>query len=518
MNGTTLRGEAPGGGVVPALVERGRELAVIARALDAASAGSGAVLLIEGEAGIGKTRLLHEGRDAVESRGMVRLQADASELERPFAFGVIRQLLEPELQDPEAAARILTGAAAVVAPLLGGSPPDASLPPQDLDSALLHGIYWALVHLSEQRPAALLVDDLQWADRPSVRALEYVASRVAEHPLALILASRGRPVSEPGGFAKLATESRIRPSALTEAGSSRVLEDLLGPSSDDFSSAAHRVTGGNPFLLREIALATATADIPLDRRSAERIGELGPASVANWTLARLARLPERSRRIAASLAILERAELQVVAAHADLDPAIAAEAADELAEVGLVERELPLRFSHPIVRSALYGQLAPAARERGHLLAAKALHDRGVAPERVASTCCRPNRARRSGRRPSCARLLVPPGHVAARRRRSTSCVVRSRRGRTGEIRRCCWSWGWRSWRRAGRTRSSIWRRHPRRMHRRSCRAPSMARWRRAGTWRATPSGPSKRSARRSTRCRRGPGARSRRSSSSATE
>ncbi len=385
MNGTTLRRRAPGGGVVPALVERGSELATMSGALDAALAGSGAALLIEGEAGVGKTRLVSEARIAAESRGMLCLKARAAELERPFAFGVIRQLLEPELRDADTAARVLTGAAAVVAPLIGAGAPGPSLPPQDLDSALLHGIYWALVHLSEQRPTALLVDDLQWADQPSIRSLEYVAARTGELALALILASRGQSVPEAGSFPELPTESRIRPRVLTEEGSSRVLEDLLGPSSHDFSATAHRITGGNPFLLREIALATATGHIPADRRGAERIAELGPASVANWTLTRLAQLGEPSRRVATSLAILERAEVQVVAAHSALDPAIAAQAADDLAGLGLVEGELPLRFSHPIVRSALYDWLAPAARERGHMLAARVLHEREHPAEQVAS-------------------------------------------------------------------------------------------------------------------------------------
>ncbi len=136
-----------------ALVERDRELAAIAGTLDSPTQGSGGVLLIEGEAGIGKTRLLAEARAAAESRGMRRLRARAAELERPFAFGVIRQLLEPELRNAGAADRILTGAAAAAAPVLGG-PAAHSLPPQDLSSALLHGIYWTCVHLSEEQPTA----------------------------------------------------------------------------------------------------------------------------------------------------------------------------------------------------------------------------------------------------------------------------------------------------------------------------------------------------------------------------
>ncbi len=379
MDARTLSGSEQERGVAAALVERERELATIAGALDSAALGSGGVVLIEGEAGIGKTRLLAEARAAAESRGMRHLRARAAELERQFAYGVIRQLLEPELRDAGTADRILTGAAAAAAPALGG-PPAHSLPPQDLSSALLHGIYWTCVRLSEEQPTVLLVDDLQWADPPSVRALEYLGRRADEHPLVLVLATR-----DGGIFSDIPSQSRIRPAALSEHGSGRVLEDLLGPSTREFSSTAHRVTGGNPFLLREVALVTATGEPLPDQANAERIAELGPPSVANWTLARLTRLPERCRRVATSLSILDHAELQVVAAHADLDPLAAAAAVDELAEIGLVEGELPLRFAHPIVRSALYEQVAPAAREHGHRLAADLLHGRGAPAEQVAA-------------------------------------------------------------------------------------------------------------------------------------
>jgi DNA-binding CsgD family transcriptional regulator len=373
-----------GRGVVPVLVERDRELAAIARALDSALAGSGETLLVEGEAGIGKTRLLAEARVRAEARGLRCLSAQGAVLERSFAFGVIRQLLEPALRDPDVASEILTGAAAVASPVLGG-PPAATLPPQDLDSALIHAIYWVCANLSEERPTALLVDDLQWADQPSARALEYIGQRVGDHAIVLILGSRGEAVVTPGSRLQLGSEARIRPSALSETGSGRMLEDLLGPSSREFSSAAHTVTRGNPFLLREVALATASGESRPDHDSAERISELGPASVADWTLGRLARLPRHTQTIAASLAVLERAELRVAAAHAGLDPATAADSVDELAAIGLVEAELPLRFAHPIVRSALYEQLAPGARERAHWQAAEVLYERKAPAEQVAA-------------------------------------------------------------------------------------------------------------------------------------
>src|SRR5690242_20301104 len=77
------------------LLERERELAALRDGLDRASAGEGTLLLVAGPPGVGKTELLREARAAAARARVTALEAKASELERPFAFGVVRQLLEP---------------------------------------------------------------------------------------------------------------------------------------------------------------------------------------------------------------------------------------------------------------------------------------------------------------------------------------------------------------------------------------------------------------------------------------
>jgi predicted ATPase len=134
-------------------------------------------VLIEGAAGIGKTRLLGEARQRAEAAGMRALAARGSELEREFAFGVVRQLFEPLLGRERR--RALAGAAAT-AEAVFTAPGGADT--ADSSFAALHGLYWLAANLTEEGPLALVVDDLHWCDRASVRFLavhEAVAGRGA---------------------------------------------------------------------------------------------------------------------------------------------------------------------------------------------------------------------------------------------------------------------------------------------------------------------------------------------------
>jgi predicted ATPase len=120
-------------GLTDGLLERERELAALEGLIDDAREGRGRVVLIEGPAGIGKTRLLAAARER-GARGMTVLTARCSELEREFSFGAIRQLFEPVARDAERRARLLAGAAAPVEGVLGAPEGDA-----EGTFAVLHG-------------------------------------------------------------------------------------------------------------------------------------------------------------------------------------------------------------------------------------------------------------------------------------------------------------------------------------------------------------------------------------------
>jgi AAA ATPase-like protein len=146
------------------LLDRDRELRAVDALVAQAAEGEARLVLIEGAAGIGKTRLLGEARRRAEAAGMRALAARGSELEREFAFGVVRQLFEPVLGRERR--RALAGAAAtaeaVFTALAGADTADSSF-------AALHGLYWLAANLTEEGPLALVGDDLHWCDRASLR-------------------------------------------------------------------------------------------------------------------------------------------------------------------------------------------------------------------------------------------------------------------------------------------------------------------------------------------------------------
>src|SRR5205807_212108 len=144
---------------------------------EAASGGGGRLVRIEGQAGIGRTSLLAAWRARARERGMLVLPARASELDREFPFGLVRQLFEPVLAraDPGRRAALLSGAAAGAEPLLGGDSLAGDRPEQDADPSLahFHALYWLLANVADDCPVALVVDDLHWADASSLRFLEF---------------------------------------------------------------------------------------------------------------------------------------------------------------------------------------------------------------------------------------------------------------------------------------------------------------------------------------------------------
>jgi DNA-binding CsgD family transcriptional regulator len=362
----------------PTLAERERELAALQAAIELARAGEGRVLAVEGPAGIGKTALLDAAAGIAERDGLTVLRALGSEVERDFPFGVVRELLDPSLRDPDARAQLLSGSAKLCAPLFEGG--DAA---ELGETGLLHGLYWLLCALSEQGPLALLIDDAQWADARSLDLLAFVAPRVRELPLALIVATRPREDAS-GVVAALGRGAdRIEPAPLSASAVGELVGEQLGPPEPSFVAACHEATAGNPFYVGELIRALAAEGIPPTDTAA--VQGLGPDGVAAATLPRVARVSPNAVALVRALAVLgDGSELRLVASLAGLEEEAAGTLAGALTRSGVLADDRPPRFAHPIVQSAIAADLTPAERARANGRAAALLAASDAPPARVA--------------------------------------------------------------------------------------------------------------------------------------
>jgi DNA-binding CsgD family transcriptional regulator len=377
------------------LLERGEELARIESALSAARAGRGMFVLIEGPAGIGKTALLATARTAAKSEGMRVLRSRGAELERDFAFGVVRQLFEAPLAAASERDRadLLQGTAGLAAGLLGlpGAPPTNGPPSSGVDPsfAILHGLYWLCANMTAVAPLCLVVDDAHWADAASLRYLAFLLTRLEELDAALVVATRPREAGTDAELlATLATDPSaevIRLAPLTQAAVAQLVESRLAAVPDPpFVEACLRATQGMPFLVHELVEALSEAQIAPTAAAARDVERIGARTVGRSIRLRLRRLPKHAGRLARALAVLEQSDLLQAARLAGLEELEAAEAAELLATAGILEAGRPLTFIHPIVRSGIYADLTGAERAEAHRRAAGLLAEQPGASERVA--------------------------------------------------------------------------------------------------------------------------------------
>ena len=197
----------------PALLERERELAELDGLLAEARAGTGRLLLVEGAAGLGKTRLLRETRRRADGSGMRVLAARATELERDFPFGVVRQLFEPPLAAADQAARagLFDGPAAAALHLFEpDSPSGPEGPNANRGDPVLRHPSWPLLACGEPRrvTAPLLSPSMMRTGltSASVRFLAFLLPRLEDLPVLLVLALRPEEPGAADGLAVLRSD------------------------------------------------------------------------------------------------------------------------------------------------------------------------------------------------------------------------------------------------------------------------------------------------------------------------
>jgi DNA-binding CsgD family transcriptional regulator len=383
----------PAGGTT-LLLEREAQVAALEALADAARSGGGQFAVIEGSPGIGKTRLLAEARAIADSAGMRVLAARGGEFEGGFACGIVRQLFEPLLASasPDLRAELLSGPAARIAPLFEASELAASRDASAEGSfALLHGLYWLAANVAFQQPTLLAIDDLHWADTPSLRWLLYLTRRLEGVPL-LVVAGTRPPEGEsrdPTLVAELIADpeaAAIRPEPLGRASIAVLARELHDLEPDEaFCASLETATGGNPLFIGAVLDAVAQEGTSPTGEHAPRLLEIGAQGVSRAVGLRLARLPPEALALLRAASILgDGTELRHAAALAGVEARELGPAAAVLVRLDLLRREDPLEFFHPVVRSAVYETLDVVERDAAHRLAAELLLQDGAPPESAA--------------------------------------------------------------------------------------------------------------------------------------
>ncbi len=372
------------------LVEREAELDVIATLAGRLADGRGGVLVIEGRSGIGKTSVLAALREATQAVGARVLSARCDELERGYAYGVMRQLLEPVVAERHGE---LAGAAALATASLGLGPAASAPFPGaavggDAGFAAMHALHELVAGLSADAPVVLTIDDAQWADRESARMISFLANRVEDQGVLIALTLRhGLRDGERRGPARLGARPETRVlelHPLSADGSATVLGTLLGAvPHPDFAAAVHVSVAGNPLLLEQLALHLRREDVDPTAAAAAVLADVDATSVARSVLVRLATLGDDERAVARAVAVLgDAVRVPAVAAVARVPPESVVQALVRLQRAEVLDPD-GTAYAHAIVREAVLGDMTAAERGEAHGLAAQALLEVGVDHEQA---------------------------------------------------------------------------------------------------------------------------------------
>jgi DNA-binding NarL/FixJ family response regulator/tetratricopeptide (TPR) repeat protein len=372
------------------LVGRAAELEAIDRALGELRDGRAAPLVIQGEPGIGKTRLLAELGDRADARGWTVLDGSASELERDLPFWVFVDALDEYVAgvDPQVIASLrdeVRGELAHVLPSLSDLASDGAPVVQDERYRAHRAVRELLERLAARGPLVLALDDVHWADAASVDLLTALLRSPPDAAVLIVMGARPRQRPE-----RLITalERADRQGGLTQielGGLARhAAGELLGEGvARERADAIYEEAGGNPFYLQQLARSygvAAAASSPSNGGALEAVGV--PNAVIASLTEELGLLSAETRRVLCGAAVAgDPFESDLAAAAAGADEATAMEALDELLASGLARAtDVPrrFRFRHPLVRRAVY-ESAPGGWLLGaHERCAKVLAERGA--------------------------------------------------------------------------------------------------------------------------------------------
>src|SRR5580693_4092268 len=331
------------------LTDRLSERGVLDRLVEAVRAGESRVLVVRGDPGVGKTVLLDYLAGQASDSGCRVARAVGVQSEMELAFAGLHQLCAPMLGRAERLPVPQRGALRTAFGLAAGPPPDRFL----VGLAVLS----LLSEVAGERPLICLIDDEQWLDRASAQALGFTARRLGADPVGLVFAAR-----DPG--ADLAGLPKLEVGGLRDEDARALLDAALtGPLDARVRDLIVAETRGNPLALLEL---------PRGLTPAELAGGFGlpgagplPGRIEDSFRRQLDALPEQTRRLL-QLAAADPSGDRSLVWRAAARLAILADAADPAVQAGLVEFGGPVRFRHPLARSAAYRSAALADRRQLH--------------------------------------------------------------------------------------------------------------------------------------------------------
>lgn len=362
-----------------ALVGRGRELAMASAATRELFEGRASVLVIEGEAGIGKTRLVQHIVDDARSRGAAVFHGQAHPFERTRPFGLVSAALglSRRSSDPRRAAlaALLAGEGAGVPAVAAG----------DIQYRAVEEIVDLVQVSCAERPVLLVAEDLHWADSASLLAVLSVARQLSLEPVLVVVTSRPSPLAAEvvrflddvaaGGARVL----RLRP--LTSDEVAVLGRQMLGDAPGPALTAMLAKAGGNPLWV--VAMLRSLADGGMLRRDGDSVEpttfEL-PASLGDLVVRRLRHLPTATLELLQITAVLgDAVSLRDVATVARRPPAeVVGQLRDAFDAQLLDEADDRVVFRHQLVHDAIYQHVPSPARRLLHREAAVALISAGA--------------------------------------------------------------------------------------------------------------------------------------------
>jgi class 3 adenylate cyclase/tetratricopeptide (TPR) repeat protein len=393
-------GGAIGPGQTP-FVGRERERADLRRAVEDARVGRGSLVLVSGEAGVGKTRLVQEIDAEADARGLRVLAGHSVKDEGRSPYLPFTEIIEQGMVTPRSPAtlRHALGEAAPeiarIAPALRLVVPEIpaplDLPPEQARRYLWLSMREFIGRAAEERPLLLVFEDLHWADESTLLLLEYLAPHLPEMPVMVVGTFRDDEVEPSSPLARilnqlvrerLVTRVTLRP--LTEEAVAALVAGLSGqrpPAA--FVHGIYAQSDGNPFFAEEIYLHLAESGVLFDDqgrfRGDLRIEDLDvPASVRMVVGERLARLSEATQRALVAAAVRGRVfELDLVEQVAGEPGGDLLDAFDEAERARLItpSRSEPssYAFTHELIRQTLLADASTVRRRRLHVAIAAAL-------------------------------------------------------------------------------------------------------------------------------------------------